>query len=257
MTAEPRGTYSVGEAPLIAIRTARLPKPASRTVLVLLSANGTLHTWDIATAALLWTVSVAPRWRRLAWPRDDSLTLRCLSTSDGRQFAITGGRGISTSVWDLSSGRRVAVFPGRAAPSAIEFTELIDRRPVIVASMGGSERRLCDLQTGQELPDERRRIRPAWLRSLYDRFIRGSRLTYYAFRSGPPLVAVRFFRKTAVVWDLTASRPQLSWSRGQDNAPVRLADGRSVKVPVPARQSRFSRPILAEERQLDPRQAGL
>lgn len=252
MTAEPRGIYAVGGAPLIAIRTARLPEPASRTVIVLLSADGKLHLWDIATAALLWTVSVAPRWRRLAWPRSAALTLRGLSTTDGRQFAITGGRGMSTSVWDLSSGRRVAVFPGRVAPSAIEFAELIDRRTVIVASMGGTERRLCDLQTGHELPDERRRIRSTWLRSGYDRFIRGSRLTYYAFPSGPPLVAVRFFRKTAVIWDLTAGRPQLSWSRGEKEAPVRLSDGRSVKVPVPARQSRFSRPGRVDERQLDP-----
>ena len=103
MTAEPRGTYTVGGAPLIAIRTARLPEPESRTVIVLLSADGMLHTWDMSTAARLRTIPVAPRWRRLPWLRNDHLTLRCLGTPDGRQFAITGGRGIRTSIWDLST----------------------------------------------------------------------------------------------------------------------------------------------------------
>ena len=81
--------------------------------------------------------------------------------------------------------------------------------------MGGTERRLCDLQTGQELPYERWRIRFAWLRSLYDGFIRGSYLTYYATPQRPPSIAVRFFRKTAMVWDLTASRPLGTWPRGK------------------------------------------
>ena len=124
-------------------------------------------------------------------------------------------------------------FSSRAAPGAIEFTELIDGRTVIVASIGGTERRLCDLQTGQELPYERRRIRFAWLRSLYDGLIRRSPITYYAFRGGPPLVAVRFFRKTAIVWDLTASRPLGTWPRGKADARVGLTDGRTVTVPLP------------------------
>jgi WD40 repeat protein len=242
MTAEPRGTYAVGSAPLVAIRTARLPEPESRTVIVLLSADGILYTWDISAAEVRLTLPVALRWRRLPWLRDAPLTLRCLSTSDGRQFAVTGGQGMSTSVWDLSSGRPVASFPARAAPAAIEFTRLIDRRTVVLASMGGAERRLCDLQTGQELPYERRRIRSAWLRSLYDRFIRGSYLTYYAFRGGPPRVAVRFFRKTAIVWDLTASRPLGSYPRGKDDVRVRFTDGRTgtVQLPLPQRTSFWS-----------------
>ena len=242
MTAEPRGTYTVGGAPLVAIRTARLPEPESRTVIVLLSADGMLYIWDIATASRLQAITVASRWRRLARLRNAPLTLRCLSTSDDRQFAITGGQGTRTVIWDLSSGDRVAIFPGRAAPAAIEFTELIDRRTVIVASVGGDERRLCDLQTGQELPSERRRIRSTWLRTLYDRFIRGSHMTYYAFRSGPPRVAVRFFRKTAIVWDLTASRPLGSWARGKDDVRVRFTDGRTgtIQLPLPQRTSFWS-----------------
>ena len=256
VTAEPRGTYTVGWAPLIALRAARLRD--RRTVIVLLSADGRLHTWDMSTAELR-TAHVAPRWQRLTRPRDANLTLRCLGTPDGRQFAVTGGRGIRTSIWDLSEGRlddgypaalrRVAIVPGRAAPAAIEFTELTDGRTVIVASTGGTGRQLCDLQTGQELPYEHRRIRFAWLRFLYDSIIRGSHLNYYASRSGPPLVAVRFFRKTATVWDLTARRPLGTRPRGKA-ARIRLANGRAVTVPLPPSERRFSRSFLPGRRRI-------
>ena len=240
-TAEPRGTYTVGEAPLVAVRAARLP--AGRTVLVLLSADGMLHIWDLSTAARLRTVRVAPSWRRLTRLRGASLTLRCLETPDHRQFAITGGGGTRTSVWDLSTGGQVAILPRRAAPAGIEFIELINQQIVIAASMGGTDYRIYDLQTGAELPREERRIRPFWLRSFYDGRIRRSRITYYAFRSGPPLVAVRMFRKTAIVWDLTVSRPLGTWPRGEDGAPVRLTGGKSLTVPLPLppRQRRFFR----------------
>lgn len=226
-TAEPRGTYAVGTASLVAIRAARLP--GSRTVLVLLSADGLLHTWDMSTATPLHAVPVAPRWRRLTWLRNATPALRCLRTPDGRQFAITGGRGLRTAIWDLSSGDRVAVLPGRPKPGDIEFTELSDGRAVVVAPMGGAGRWLGDLQTGQELPFERRRIRSPWLRSLYDSVIRGSRKTYYSFRGGPPVVAVRFFRRNATMWDLTESRPLATRRRGAP-AQVRLMDGRIVAV---------------------------
>ena len=238
VTAEPRGTYAVGAAPLVAIRAARLPE--ARTIIVLLSADGMLHTWDMSTAAPLRTIPVAPLWRRLTWMRNANLTLLCTGTPDGQQFAITGGRGIRTCVWHLSSGRRIAIFPRQAAPGAIEFTKLTDGRGIIVASIAGTERRLCDLRTGQELPYERRRSRFAWLRSLYDGLIRRSHITYYAFRSGPPLTAVRFFRRTALVWDLTASRPLGTWPRGKTDARVRLTDGRTVTVPLPEREAAWS-----------------
>jgi WD40 repeat protein len=227
----------VGDAPLVAVRAVRLP--GHRTVLVLLAADGMLHTWDLSTAARLRTTPVAPLWRRMTWLRDASLTLRCLGTPDGRQFAITGGRGIRTSIWDLSSiwdpssVRPAAVLPGRASPAAVEFTELTDGRIVIAAATGRTERRLWDLKGGQEWPDERRGMRFTWLRSLYDDLIRRSSMTYYALRGGPPVVAVRFFRKTAIVWDLTASRPLGIWPRWETGAQVRLTDGRIVTVPFP------------------------
>ena len=116
MTAEPRGVYAVGRTPLVAIRAARLSR--SRTVLVLLAADAVLHIWDMSTATLMQTIRLAPRWRRLARLSATDLTLRCLGTLDGQQFAIVGGRGISTSVWDLSSGRRMAVLPAGASPGA-------------------------------------------------------------------------------------------------------------------------------------------
>jgi WD40 repeat protein len=235
VTAERRGTYTIGDAPLLAARAVRLPE--HRAVIVLLAADGMLYTWDMSRAALLRKAPVATLWRRIALRlRNADLTLRCLGTTDGRQFAVTGGPGIRTRIWDLSTDLPLAVLPSRAAPGAIEFTTLVDGRTVLVASMGVTGSWICDLRTGQELPYERRRIRSAWLRSLYDRSIRRSYLTYYAFRDGPPLVAVRYFRKTAMVWDLTASRPLGIWPRGEDGAPVRLADGRTVTVPLPLPQ---------------------
>jgi WD40 repeat protein len=247
ITAERRGTYTIGEAPLIAARVISLP--GHQTVIVLLAADGLLYTWDMSTATLLRKVPVAPLWRRAALLWNADLTLRCFGTPDGRQFAVTGASGtvagasgIRTCIWDLSTGRLVAGLSSRAAPGAIELTALIDGRTVIVASMGGAERWTYDLQTGTSLPYEHRRIRSAWLRSRYDRLIRRSFLTYYAFRDGPPLVAVRFFRKTAMVWDLTASRPCGIWRRGGDDASVKLTDGRTVTIPLPLQQktSRFS-----------------
>ena len=82
VTAEPRGTYTVGDAPLVAIRAARLP--GHRTVIVLLAADGMLHIWDMSTATLLRTVPVAPLWRRLTRLRTADLTLRCLGCPDGQ-----------------------------------------------------------------------------------------------------------------------------------------------------------------------------
>ncbi len=213
VTAEHRGTYAIGDAPLIAVHAVRLPE--RRTVIVLLGADGMLHVWDVATATLVRTVHVVSLWRRVALLRNADLKLRCLGTPDGRQFAITGGTGLPTCVWDLSTGRAVAVLPGSGGPDTVEFTTLLDGRLAISVSADGGERRLYDLLTGQELPFERRRIRSAWLRSRYDRLVRRSHLTYYALPAGPHVVAVRFFRDTATVWDLTVSRPLGIWPRGR------------------------------------------
>jgi WD40 repeat protein len=245
VTSEPGGTYTVGDAPLVAVRAARLP--GGRTVIVLLAADGMLHIWDMSTAALLRTIPVGSSWRRLTGLRYADLTLRCLAGPDGRQFALAGGPGIRTSMWELPSGRRVAAFPARATPASIEFMELIDRSTVIAASLGGAAWWICDLETGQELPYEIRRIPFAWLRSLYDRIIRGSHVTYYAIGGGPPVAAVRFFRGKATVWDLTASYPLGTWRRGPDAVDVRLTDGRTVKLPLPLPQKIIQRRQPAED----------
>jgi WD40 repeat protein len=148
VTAETGGDYPVGSAPLVAIGTARLPE--HRTVIVLLAADGMLHTWDMSTAKVLRTTPVVPFWRRTARLRNAELTLRCLVAPDGQQFAVVGGHGIRTSIWNLLSGHRVALLPPPVTPEAIEFIEPIDGRIVIAASMGGGERWVYDLLTGQE-----------------------------------------------------------------------------------------------------------
>ena len=252
VTAESGGTHTVGRAPLVAIRAARLSE--HRTVIVLLAANGMLHIWDMSTAALVRTIPLAPRWRRLTWLRAADLNLRCADTRDGRQFAIAGGRGVRTSIWELPSGRRVAMLPPGASADAIEFTELIDGRTVITALLGGGGSWVGDLQTGQQIPYEPRRIPFAWLRSLYDRVIRRSNMAYFKLRGGPPVVAVRFFGETARVWDLTVGYPLGTWPRGESGARVQLTDGRTVTVSVPPPPTRgspsgrfwYQQPALAE-----------
>jgi WD40 repeat protein len=232
-TAEPRGRYFVGTAPLVAIGSARLLE--HRTVIVLLSSDGMLRTWDMSTATILRTVLVVPHWRRLASMRGRfDLVLRCLATSDGQQFAVVGGRGLPTSVWNLSSGQRAALLPQRAAPEAVEFTELIDGRTVLIVSLGGNERWVCDLQTGQKLPYEPPLLLPfRSLRSAYDRYIRGERVTYYALRGGPPVIAIRSSRRVATVIDLAGGQQLGTWDLGSPDVLVQLADSRTVSVPIP------------------------
>jgi WD40 repeat protein len=234
VTAEPRGAYTVGDAPLTAVRAAELP--GGRTVLVLLAADGLLHTWDLATAALLKSVPVLPRWRWMARRRGADLALRCLADPDGQQFAVVSGRDVPASMWDLSTGRRVTVFPAGVNPGGVELVTLIDGRTVLATSTGSAAQWVRDLQTGQELPDEHRRIPFAWLRSLYDT-ARRSYLNYYAFPDGAPVVAVRFYRKTAVFWDLTQSDPLGSYRRRgggvQMSARVSFTDGRTATVGLP------------------------
>jgi WD40 repeat protein len=245
VTAEPRGRYAVGGAPLVAVQAARLP--GRRKVLVMLAADGMLHTWDMPTAALARTVSVASFWRRVSRLRYANLTLRCLGTADGQQFAVAGGRSMRTTIWDLSSGHRMAVLPPAVAPGEIEFTELIDGRAVIVASLGGSEYWVADLQTGQELPHQRRRIPFARLRSIYDSVIRGSSTAYYALRDGPPVVAVRFDRNTATVWDLASGYLLGRWRREGSHVQVQLTDGRAVTITLPPRRGELSSPPAPTE----------
>ena len=224
VTAEPRGTYTIGTAPLVAARA--VPVRGHRTVILLLAADGALHTWDMSTAALLRSVRVVPLWRQLARLRNASLVLRSLGTPDGRQFAIAGGRAIRTSVWDVLSGRRVAVLPPRVSPEAIEFTELLDGRTVIQASVGGTGYWVYDLRAGQVLP----------ARSRENRMARSADVIYYRHPDGgPPLAAVRLSRQTATIWDLTVSYPLGTWPRGTA-AQVRLTDGRAVWVLLPERK---------------------
>jgi len=236
VTAEPRGTYIMGAGPLTVVRAVRLPD--QRTVLVLLSADGMLHIWDMSTAALIRTVPVAPLWRRLTWLRNAELALRCLTTPDGRPVAVSGGRGIRTAVWDLSSGRQMTLLPAGATPASVEFAELMTGRPVIVVPVGRDEQRFYELDEGRALPDERRLGRSTRMRSAYEVLIRGSFMVYYALRDGPPVVAVRFSRRTAMVWDLSAEDPLGIWPRGDAGAQVRLTDGRMVTVPFPPPGSR-------------------
>jgi WD40 repeat protein len=238
VTAEPRGTYVVGDVPLTGVRAARLP--GGRAVIVLLAADGLLHIWDLMTAAVLRSVSVVPR--RVASRRDAGLALRCLAAPDGQQFAVVSGRDMQTSMWDLSTGRLVTSFPSQVAPAAVELLNLLDRNTVITASGGGSEQWVRDLGTGENLPREQRRLP----RVLFD--ARRSYLNYYALPDGPPVVAVRFYRRTAVVWDLTESEPLGRYRRGELGARVRLADGQIATVPLPPpppRQNVFwrSRPL--------------
>jgi WD40 repeat protein len=227
-TARQRGAYAVGAVPLVAVRATALR--GQRNIAVLLAADGMLHTWDMLTATLLQTARVTPRWQRRARLREAGLELRCLSAPDGEQYAVVGGSGIRTTLWHVRSGHLVARLPERAAPEEVELTGLLDGRTAIVAALGGTDYRVQDFGTGQVLPhDQRRRLVPRinWLP-----WRAGAR--YYRTGNGPPVVAVRFTRNKATVWDLTRGYPLGTWRRGSP-VQVGLTDGSLVSVPLPVR----------------------
>ena len=90
---------------------------------------------------------------------------------------------------ELSTGRRVTVFPARVDPATVEFVNA-DRRQDGPRHLDGSATQwVGDLdETGQELPDEHRRTSlPAWLRSHYETVVSGSYVNYYALPDGPPV----------------------------------------------------------------------
>lgn len=243
VTAEPRGTYTVGGSPLVAARAVRLPE--HRTAIVLLAADGILHLWDIAAEAVKWRIPTARSWRRLASARNPNVTLSCLTAPDGRPFAIVSGRGGRASIWDLSTGRLITFLPAGVTPEAVEFATLTNGKVVVIASLRGARRRMYDVQTGHVLPDKHRRIPFPWPRPIYDA-VRLRRITYYALGGGTPVVAVRarFFRKSPIVWDLTDSNPLGAWPSSSSDAPivqVQLRDRRIITIPPSNVQAAGSR----------------
>src|ERR1039457_6953862 len=238
VTAQPRGIYTVGDAPLVAARAVRLPKHG--TAIMLLAADGILYLWDIATTTELRRIPTTRSWRRLASIRNPNLTLRCLAAPDGQPFAVVGGRRGRASLWDLSTGRRVTHLPWGVAPETVKFATLTNGKFVVIASLGGTRRCMYDLQTGRELPHEHRRIPFPWLRTIYDA-VRLASITYYAFRDGTPAVAVRvrFRSSSTIVWDLTNSSPLDAWRRDSPYGQiiqVRLQNGRIITIQPPSVQ---------------------
>jgi WD40 repeat protein len=219
-TAEPRGTYAIGDVPLIAIQA--VTGSANRVFLVLLSAAGQLHFWDLSTASELRSAWMVPHWRRLARSRYAGLMLD--AAPDGRPYVFAGGRGldIRTTVWEVPSGRRAAVLPFREVRDSAELTELDSGEIAVLASMGGTVYRLYGLRNGHLMPRRR------W--SFF------SQVTYYGEPGvGPPLVAARFFRARARLWDVSTGASLGTWDRGTF-VQVRLASQRMVALSLPARK---------------------
>ncbi|HEX3958975.1 MAG TPA: caspase family protein [Trebonia sp.] len=239
VTGESDGEYQVGNSPLLSVRAVRLS--VSRTVLLMTAVDGSIPIWDMSTATLLRTIHVVPAWRRLLRLWGQHISLRCFSVPGGQQYAVAGGTGLRTSVFSLPSGRRVAEFPSRVTVASVGCTRLIDERIVLVGASGDGYW-LVDPATGEELPRERARRLPPWLRGFWET-IRGTGLSYYALRGGPPAIAVRFFRGRAEVWDLTQSLPLGTWPRraSAQRPSVRLRDGQEVTVPLPQARARAPR----------------
>lgn len=213
-TAEPDGAYAVGTAPLVAMRFARLP--GNRTVIGLLATDGRLHIWDTLTASVSATFSVVPRWRRLLRLHDRTPALRTLQAQGYERFAVVSGRGVATSVWDLSAGRRAAVLPARLSPDKVWLTELVDGRTVIAGRGGFADYWVGDPATGHQLP--------AWQASI----------TYYALPDGRPAIAARFLRRAreVILWDLIDPSPLGRWPVSDGDIEVSLANGQNVRVPT-------------------------
>jgi len=236
VTGQSRGIHTVGQAPLVAARAVRLQD--RRTAITLLAADGILYLWDIAAAAVLRRIPTTRSRRQPAAARNRKLTLRCLAAPDGRQFAIVGGRIGRISLWDLSTGRRVALLPWAATPEQIGFATLTNGKFVVIASLEGAESYMYDLQTGNALPYEDRRISFPWLRAISDA-VRTRRITYYAFRDGTPAIAVRI-KPVPIVWDLTNSGLLDIWrgdSPDAQLAQVRLQNGRIITIRPSAGQA--------------------
>jgi WD40 repeat protein len=229
-TSEPIGIYPVGAAPLVAARAVRLAD--HRVIIAVLSSDGLLHLWDLVTATLLRTVSVIPGWRRrldALLPLD--LTLECLTVPGERHFAVVGVRGRGASVWELPSGRQVADLRPPANAAEIGYLETAGGRVVLVARIGVAEHWVFDVQEMRELPVDRGHVRRSLLRSLREA-LGGTQVLFYALAGGEPAVAVQYSGRSAVVWDLPVGRRLGSWPASAPSAPVRLADGEQVTVPL-------------------------
>jgi WD40 repeat protein len=239
-TAEPEGTHTVGTAPLVALSFARLP--GERTVIALVGANGWLHIWDMVTGAVTASAPLVPFWRRWLRRHDQRPTLRTLRAHGYDQFVVVSGRGIETSVWDLSAGRRAAVIPARVSlPDTVGIADLIDGRPVIVARRGGSNYWAGDPETGRHLPYV------SVLDELVGSVTRKTRLTYFALPDGRPVIAAQHFRRAGevVLWDLTVPSPLGRWATSHGDIEVRLTDGRKVRVPAHPENTRRGRePVI-------------
>ncbi|HUN38355.1 MAG TPA: caspase family protein, partial [Trebonia sp.] len=202
-TAESTGVYPVGAAPLVAAREIRLAD--RQVVIVILSADGMLHLWDLATAALLRAVPVLPGWRRRLSAfatLDLNLTLDCLSVPSGQHFAIVGELGGGASIWELPSGRSVAVLPPPTDPAEIGYLTDSGGHTVLVARTGVSGHWLYDVEERRELPVESGRDRRSPLRPLRETLGGRSQVRFYASADGQPAVAVQRSGRSAIVWDL-------------------------------------------------------
>ena len=234
VTAEPEGSHKVRTAPLIAIRFVRLP--GDRTVIVLLGADGKLHIWDMLTASITEAFSTVPRWRRMLGLGVANPSLRPLGTGGYARYLVVSGRGMPTSLWDLSENRRIALLPSHVAPDTVSLADLVDGQTVLIARTGGSESWVADLATGRQLPCERRRLQSTGLGSLVDDVIRQTHLRYLALPAsdGRPVVAARFYRRSreVVLWDLTVPNPLGTWPADGPPARIRLTNGLAVRVPV-------------------------
>jgi WD40 repeat protein len=241
-TAEPSGSYPVGTAPLIALRFFHLP--GGRNALVILGEDGKLHFWDMLTASVTSAFSTVSRWRRLLGLRVAAPSLRPLRIDGHDRYMVVSGRGIRTSLWDVSENRRITLFPSYVVPDSVSLADLVDGTTVIVARAGGSESWVGDLRTGARLPDDRQRIAFSGLRAVTDVFLR-TNPRYFALQDGRPVVAARFFRRAreVVLWDLTVPGPLGRWPAPGPPVRVTLTNGQVVRVPVQTRQTRSGGPV--------------
>lgn len=243
LTTEPLGTHAIGGAPHVAAQAVRFS--GHRVVIVIISADGMLHFWDMATATLQRTVPVAARWRRMAWGfglTDLGLELKCITVPGDRHFAITRGRGIPTSVWEVPSGRLVAALPAQVGHTDIGYVQTGANRLALAATIGFAMRWMHDLQENQDLPFDRNRDVHRMPRFPNSSGAIAKNISYFTTVDGDTVLAKRSRARVTELWDVTNNRMLGTWHNNRVIAEVRLANGKVTGIPLQSDTSLLSSP---------------
>ena len=155
VAAEPINMHKVTDAALVAVDVIDLPGPIQ--VAVVLSADGVLRSYDLATMSRLLNISVHNSLRGLLHPAQlTRMEMRCLQLPDGRWAAVTGGPGMLTALWDIQTGASIVRLPAGIEVAHLRLKNLSSGVTYIIskdAALGAEQ--VFDLGTGRRVFKER------------------------------------------------------------------------------------------------------